>query len=208
MNRVAIIGAGMLGRQVAHHIQSDQGYQPAGFFDDYAKDAGGDGPLLGKVDDVDRLFAAGAFDQLIVGIGYMHFAYRWQCFERFRGRVPFLTFVHSSSWVDRSARVGAGSFLMPGVVVDDHVAIGENVFVQLGAAVSHHSTVGENCFLGPSAKIAGCVSVGRDCFLGVGSVVSDSVTLCPGVRTGAGAVVAASIEEAGLYVGVPARKVR
>jgi sugar O-acyltransferase (sialic acid O-acetyltransferase NeuD family) len=208
MKRIAIIGAGLLGQQIAHHILNDQGYEPVGFFDDSLQGMQGELPVLGKVQDAGSLFAKQAFDQLVVGIGYRHFTYRWDCFKRFSGQIPFLTFIHSSCWVDGSARIGAGSFLMPGTVIDDHVSIGENVFFQVGCSVSHHSIVQDNCFFGPRVTVAGCVTVERDCFLGVGSTVIDSVRICPGVQTGGGAVVIDSIEHSGLYVGVPARKVK
>ncbi len=208
MKRIAIIGAGLLGQQIAHHIKNDQGYEPVGFFDDNLTGALGNLPILGRVQDVDGCYANGSFDQLIIGIGYKHFTYRWQCFERFYPHIPFLTFVHSSCWVDGSAHIGAGSFLMPGVLIDDHVSIGENMFLQVGCSISHHSVIKENCFLGPRVTVAGCVTVERDCFLGVGSTLIDSVVICPGVQIGGGAVVIDSIDQAGLYVGVPARKVK
>ena len=208
MKRIAIIGAGLLGQQIAHHIKNDQGYEPVGFFDDNLAGLQISMPVLGKVQDVDRCYADGRFDQLIIGIGYHHFAYRWQCFQHFQTHIPFLTFIHSSCWVDKSTQIGTGSFLMPGTIIDDHASLGANVFLQVGCSISHHSTIKENCFLGPRVTVAGCVTVERDCFLGVGSTVIDSVRICPGVRTGGGAVVIDSIDQAGLYVGVPARKVK
>lgn len=210
MKRVAIIGAGLLGQQIAHHIKGDQGYEPVGFFDDYVTEMPirDYGSVLGRVTDVKRLYANGTFDQIIIGIGYKHFGYRWQCYEQLHNIVPFLTFVHSSCWVDKSAHIGEGSFLMAGTTIDDHVFIGENVFLQIGCSVSHHSTVKENCFLGPNVTLAGCVTVEMNCFLGVGSVLLDSISVASGVQIGGGAVVIDTIEEAGLYVGMPARKIR
>lgn len=208
MKRIAIIGAGLLGQQIAYHIKNDQGYDLVGFFDDNPVWPQEYAPVFGKVDDIEMVYAKKAFDQLIVGIGYEHFAYRWQCFHRFFSHIPFLTFIHSSCWVDKSASIGTGSFLMPGTIIDDHVTIGENVFVQVSCSISHHSMVKENCFLGPRVTLAGGVTVERDCFLGVGTTVIDWMNICPGVQTGGGAVVITSIKDAGLYVGVPARKIK
>ena len=138
MKRVAIIGAGLLGQQIAHHIKDDQGYEPIGFFDDHVSVMPTQeyGPVLGTVQDVEMRYAGGAFDQVIIGIGYKYFEYRWQCYQKFRDRIPFLTFIHSSCWVDKSSRIGEGSFLMPGTTVDDHVLIGENVFIQVSCSIS------------------------------------------------------------------------
>lgn len=208
MKRIAIIGAGLLGRQIAHYISTDQGYEPVGFFDDHLKVAEDGIVLLGTVDDVQAQYERGAFDQLVVGIGYAHSAYRWQCYERFKPGIPFLTFVHSTCWVDSTATIGAGSFLMPRCNIADHCVLGENVVLQVGCSINHHSTIDSNTFLGPGVTVAGCVVVGRDCFLGVGSVLIDSIGLTDGVRTGGGAVVTRSLTDAGLYVGVPAKKVK
>ena len=208
MKRIAIIGAGLLGQQIAHYIKGDQSYEPIGFFDDKVTNTQEHVPVLGKVQDVDSFYTNGAFDQLIIGIGYSHFAYRWQCFQRFQSNIPFLTFVHSSCWVDKSASIGAGSFLMPGTIIDDHVVIAENVFIQVACSISHHSSVSDNCFLGPGVTVAGCVKIEQNCFLGVGTIAIDSITIGPNIRTGGGAVIVDSIQEPGLYVGMPARRIK
>lgn len=208
MKRIAIIGAGLLGKQIAHYISTDQGYDPIGFFDDHVKIASGDVILLGTVNDVQAQYDYGVFDQLVIGIGYAHSAYRWQCFERFWPRIPFLTFIHSSCWIDTTATIGAGSVLMPRCSVADNCTLGNNVVLQIGCSINHHSKIEANTFLGPGVTLAGCVTVGRDCFLGVGSVLIDSINLVSGVQTGGGAVVTQSLSHAGLYVGVPAKKIR
>lgn len=210
MKRIAVIGAGLLGQQMAHYIKDDQDYEPIGFFDDFISTLPvmECGPILGTVQDVDRLFSRGLFDQLLVGIGYKYFDYRWQCFQRFQPHIPFLTFIHSSCFVDRSARIGTGSFLMPGSTVDNDVVIGKNVFVQVACSISHHSCLGDNCFLGPGVTVAGCVKVERDCFLGAGTISIDSVIIGPNIQTGGGTLIADSIQEPGLYVGVPARRIK
>lgn len=210
MKRVAIIGAGLLGQQIAHHILSDQGYDVIGFFDDFiiGKSNNEYGPMLGRVKDVKSLYAKHAFDQIIIGIGYKYFTYRWQCYEQLHTFIPFLTFIHSTCFVDKSAHIGDGSFLMPGTNIDDHVFIGDNVFAQISCSISHHSIIKENCFLGPNVTVAGCVTVERDCFLGVGSVLIDSITIASGIQTGGGAVVVNNLQDAGLYIGIPARKIK
>ncbi len=210
MKRVAIIGAGLLGQQMAHYVEEDGTGIIAGFFDDKVpvNTAVMQRKVLGSVNDVPSFYDAGQFDLLLIGIGYTHFAYRWECFTRFHPAIPFLSFAHSSCSLDRTAVLGVGSFLMPGCVVDNDTAIGRNTVIQSGCTISHHSEIGDNCFLGPGVRIAGCVRVGRGCFLGVGTVCIDSITLGSHIRTGGGAVLTKSALEKGLYVGVPARKIK
>jgi sugar O-acyltransferase (sialic acid O-acetyltransferase NeuD family) len=210
MKRIAIIGAGVLGQQIAHYIRTDQGFEPIGFFDDHVP-VGTKlqlGQVLGIVNDVGRFYDDDLFDQLIIGIGYSHSDYRWKCFRQFHLKIPFLTFAHSSCFIDSTAKIGDGSFLMPGSVVDNEVIIGKNVFIQIGCSISHHSTLGDNSFLAPGVKIAGFVDIGKSCFLGIGTVCIDSISVCANTRSGAGAVVTKPIPESGLYVGIPAKRVK
>ena len=210
MKRIAIIGAGLLGQQMAHYIRDDGRGVIAGFFDDRIPTGTAirQDTVLGTVNDVLVHYEKGEFDLLLIGIGYMHFAYRWDCFTRFQGKVPFFSFVHSSCFLDRTVSLGAGSFLMPGCVIDNDVIIGSNAFVQCACAISHHSTIGDNCFLGPGVRVAGCVTIGEGCFLGVGTVCIDSITIGSNVHTGGGTVVIDSLSEEGLYFGVPARRIK
>lgn len=210
MTQIAIIGAGMLGQQIAHHIATDQGYKIAGFFDDNFINISLSeyGPMLGTIADVENLYHQGLFDQVIIGIGYKHINYRWQCYEKLKNSVPFLTFVHSTAIVDKSAHIGPGSFIMAGTLIDDHVTIGENVFIQVGCSISHHSTIKNNCFLGPRVTVAGRVIIEENCFLGIGTILIDTISIATRVQTGGGAVVTKSISQAGLYVGIPAKKIK
>ena len=210
MKRVAIIGAGLLGQQMAHYVEADGKGVIAGFFDDKmpAGAAVKQNMVLGSVNDVPSFYENGRFDLLLIGIGYTHFAYRWECFTRFHPGIPFLSFFHSSCFLDSTASFGAGSFLMPGCVVDNDTTIGRNTVMQSGCMISHHSEIGDNCFLGPGVRVAGCVGIGQSCFLGVGTVCIDSIVIGSHVRTGGGAVLTDSVLEEGLYVGVPARKIK
>lgn len=210
MKRIAIIGAGLLGQQMAHYIQEDGEGVIIGFFDDRipVDTAFGQNRVIGSVNDVLSFYEKGEFELLLIGIGYMHFAYRWECFTRFYPKIPFLSFAHSSCFLDRTVILGAGSFLMPGCVVDNDAVIGRNTVIQIGCTISHHTTIGDNCFFGPGVRVAGCVEIRHSCFLGVGSICIDSLEIGPHVRTGGGALITDSILDEGLYVGAPVKKIK
>lgn len=206
MKRLGIIGSGDLGQLIAHHAASC-GYETAGFFDDFKTpgDLTPRGKVLGPIDAVSGRFADGDFEELMVAVGYRHLDFRWSCYERFRGAVPFATLVHPSCSVDASAEIGDGAFLLPGCVLDAGTRVGENALLNTGCVVAHDSSVGANCFLGPGVTLAGLITIGRSCFIGVGTTIIDRITIADGVQTGGGSVVIADLTEPGLYVGVPAR---
>ncbi|HET6430806.1 NeuD/PglB/VioB family sugar acetyltransferase [Dyella sp.] len=206
MKRLAIVGAGDLGIQIAHHACATGQWKLAGFFDDTRQPGSqvADAQVLGGVKDVAAAHAGGAFDALIVAIGYRHLAARSRIFEQFEGRIPFATVIHPSAIVDPTCRIGPGSVIYPGCVLDMGVTIDANVVVNVGCVIAHDSHVGRGCFLSPGVRLAGFVRIAPASTLGIGTVVIDNVTVGSGIRTGAGAVVIASIADPGLYVGVPA----
>ncbi|AYB33102.1 acetyltransferase [Chryseolinea soli] len=207
MKRLAIIGSGDLGQQIAYHAREDGHYEPAGFFDDF--EAPGTVKhgvqVWGGVNDVLATFERGAFDCLMIGIGYNHMAFRQQLYERFRNTVPFGKVIHSSSYIDKSASVGSGVFIYPGCVLDMDVEIKDNALLNVGCTIAHHSTVGEGSFLSPGVKVAGFTEISGGVILGIGTIVIDNIKIAPGVRTAGGAVVIDHLDRPGLYAGVPAQ---
>lgn len=205
MTRLAIVGAGDLGRLIAHHVAA-AGDTVVGFFDDVAP-AGTpvDGSVvLGPTASVESAFAAGRFDALLPAIGYRHFGVRRALFERLSAAVPFAVFVHRSAYVDASAELGPGTVVLPGCVLDRNVRIGRGVLLNTAVTIAHDSSVGDHSFLSPRVAVAGFVAIGECCNIGINTTVIDNVSIGDGVQTGGGAVVTRDLATPGLYVGVPA----
>lgn len=205
--RVAIVGAGALGQQMAQHLRQDGRYVVVGFYDDVlpVHQATAYGPVLGRSAAAAAAYTAGAYDQLLLGIGYNHLAARQGLFDELAAAVPFATFVHARAWVDVSAELAPGCFLSPGCVLDLNVRLGPNSFLYSGCVVAHDTVLAGHSFLAPAVQLAGHVMVAERCFLGVGTTVADSLRLGPDIRTGAGTVVVRDLTNPGTYVGVPAR---
>lgn len=207
MKRLAIIGAGDLGVQLAHLAEATGQYTLAGFFDDTRMPGGtvSGATILGNVDAIADLHAQGSFDCLVVAIGYKHLRARKAIYERFAGTIAFATLVHPSAIVDPTCTLGEGAVIYTGCVLDMDAKIGANTLLNAGCVIAHHSEIGDSCFLSPAVGIAGFVTVAPGCVLGIGTVVIDNIHIASGTRTGAGAVVTRSIKQPGLYLGIPAR---
>lgn len=207
MKRLAIIGAGDLGRQIAYHAVADKHFHLIGFFDDFQKRGELiDGyPVLGGLDDIEIIYRGGHFDVLLVGIGYKHFLLRENVFDRFSPFIPFGSLIHSSAYVDRSCHIGDGTIIYPGCTLDMNVVIGNNTLINAGCIIAHDSRVGNHAFLSPGVNVAGFVSIGDSTKLGIGTIVIDNVSVGVAIQTGAGAVVVESLVAKGLYIGVPAK---
>lgn len=207
MKTLAIIGAGHLGRQIAHYATADGHYANIVFFDDVVNEPKVMGfPVLGGIDKVREAFQNNQFTQAIIGIGYHHLAVRQHLFETLD--VPFATLIHSTSWVDPSARVEPGCVIYPGCHIDAQCVISSNTVLNIGCTVAHDTVIGRHNFLSPRVALAGFIKTGSRCTLGINSTVIDSITLASDVRLGGGTVVIKNLDMPGLYVGNPQRFVR
>lgn len=208
-SRIAIIGGGALGQQMAQHLRQ-QGIRVVGFFDDTLPlGSTAAGAVLGPVAAAPDSYVAGVFDELFLGVGYQHMARRQQLFEHLEAAgVPFGQFVHPSAYIDASVKLGPGTFISPGCVLDLNVQLAANVLLYTGCVIAHDTRVGAHTLLGPGVRLAGRVQVGARCFLGISTTVIDSLELGADVRTGGGAVVIQHLPDPGTYVGVPARRLR
>jgi sugar O-acyltransferase (sialic acid O-acetyltransferase NeuD family) len=207
MKKLAIIGSGDLGQQIAHHALIDRHYKPIGFFDDWAKkgDIKHSLPVLGKTENVHHAFEEGLFDVLMIGIGYKHIQKRKELFELFKGKIPFANIIHSSCYVDESVEYGEGNFIYPGCVLDMKVKLRDNIILNVGCTIAHDTAIDKHCIFAPAVKVAGFVEIGECVNLGIGTVVIDNLKISPYIKSGAGAIVTKNLDIAGLYVGVPAK---
>jgi sugar O-acyltransferase (sialic acid O-acetyltransferase NeuD family) len=206
MKKLAIIGAGDLGQLIAYHATNDRHYSVVGYFDDtkIKGESIEEVTVLGNLSEVEKQYNEGAFDCLMIGIGYNHILARKKIFNELHKLIPFGTIAHSSCYVDSSVKIGEGSFLLPGCIIDRNVEIGKNVLLNTGCVIAHDTSIHNHCFLSPAVKIAGKTIIGECCVLGINTTVIDHIVVEPFIKTGAGSVVIKNLMEPGLYVGIPA----
>ncbi|MGI3782238.1 MAG: acyltransferase [Janthinobacterium lividum] len=105
--------------------------------------------------------------------------------------------------------IGDGSFVNHGCFfAAGDIVLGRNVFLAKGVTLS----TGDHR-LGPHEKragedVQGPIVVEDGCWLGINVVVLRGVRVAAGCVVGAGAVVTKDTEPDGVYVGVPARRIR
>lgn len=203
--KIAIIGAGDLGKQILH-LANKNGYNVVGFFDDYCKESQIEGkPVLGGVDNVRN--KSDKYDSVVIAIGYKHMDVRNRLYAKLKLHgVKFATIIDKTALLDSTVVIGEGTVITSGVVLDKGVTIEENVFINVACCIAHDSVIGAHSFLAPRVAIAGFTHVGKMSFLGINSTIIDNLCLPSKIRLGAGAVVISNLEGSGLYVGVPAIK--
>jgi len=133
---------------------------------------------------------------------------REQAYERLRALgYRFMTVVHPSAVVAKSAQLGEGVQLMAGAIVQPGASVGDNSLVNTGAQLDHDCVVGRHVHLAPGATLSGAVRVGNASHIGTGATVVQGITIGARCLIAAGAVVTADVADADRVAGVPARRI-
>jgi len=122
--------------------------------------------------------------------------------------ITFATLISPSAKICLEAKVGIATLVSHGAYVGPAALVGSGVILNTHSIIEHEAYIGDFTHISVNAVVAGRSKIGSNVFLGAGAVVIDSVTVCSDVVIGAGAVVTESIDEPGVYVGVPARRVK
>lgn len=209
MKTLGIIGSGILGLQIAHYAITDKHYDKVVFIDDFAVEKEKSGyPIIGNSNDVEKLYKQGYFDELIIGIGYKHLKVRKELYEKFSDIIPFGKIIHSTCWLDPTAKIKEGCFFYPNSTIDYRSVVSENTIIANDCTIAHDVIIGSHSFFSARIAVAGFVETGEQCFFGINSTIIDNVKIIDNTQLGAGTVVIKSIGKSGLYVGNPAKFIR
>ncbi len=161
-----------------------------------------DAPVIGKVSDAARVVSSN--DDWIVAIGDVRKRLDLITSLRTRLGAPAVL-VHPDATVSRFARLGAGTVVMAGAVINVDSVIGDGCIINTGASVDHDCILGDGVHICPGTHLGGSVKVGEGSWIGIGSAVRHGVRIGRYVTVGAGAAVVSDLPDGVTVVGVPAK---
>ena len=214
MERLVIIGAGGVGREVLdvveamnlEHASTSSGrFDVVGFLDDREPDL--DlvpepgvphlGPVAGLPDLPDEV-------SFVIGIADTIVRAEIDALGRSLGRrSPVL--VHPTASLGRAVELGPGSVVFAQASLTNHIRLGRGVQVHPGATIGHDTTVADYVTVCPQVAVSGNVAVERGVWLGTSSCINQGLSVGEGATVGSGAAVIRDVPPKVTVVGVPAR---
>lgn len=122
--------------------------------------------------------------------------------------VNWYTAIHPSAVVSKFAAIGEGSAILANATVNADATIGKHCILNTACVIEHDNKLYDFVHISPRAALAGNVTVGECSQVGIGAAVRQGITICADCIVGAGAAVVKDIFEDGIYIGVPARRLR
>lgn len=202
--KLLIIGASGHGKVIADIALKMNKWNSIAFLDDDKSIKS----LMGfKVIDTTNEISAykGEFD-IFVGIGDNNTREKiHNKLETMSCNIPVL--IHPSAIIGSQVNIDAGTVVMAGVIINCCTRIGKGCIINTGSTIDHDNSIEDFVHISPGAHLAGSVNVGQRSWLGIGSIVSNNVNITNDCKMGAGSVVIKEVNEPGVYVGVPVRRV-
>jgi sugar O-acyltransferase (sialic acid O-acetyltransferase NeuD family) len=212
IKKIAIYGAGGLGREVAGGIRriNNSGFEKwdiVGYYDD-SKSIGTMishyGQVLGGMNELNAVNEPLA---LAIAVGDPHA--RKLIHERITNpNIYYPNIVAPSFKVldDRTFAMGQGNIIQDGCSATCDVVVGNFNVLNGSNVLGHDVTVGDFNVLMPGVRLSGAVKMGDCNLMGVDSVVLQGVKIGYNVTLGAGSVLMTKPKDSMTYIGVPAKK--
>lgn len=201
---VVVLGAGGHAKVVIATLH-EAGYKVTTLLDDDKEKVGNEIFHVPVAGGVDRLKDYG-FCQALIALGDNQKRELIALF--FKGCCDWITAVHPMAVVHESVKIGKGTIVFAGTVIQPDTSIGNHVIINTGATVDHDCRIGNFVHLAPGVHLAGNVSIGDGAFLGIGTSVVPGKTIGEKAVVGAGSLVINDIPSFTKVAGVPARPIR
>lgn len=198
MEKIVILGNGGHARSLVDIIEREKRYEIAGYVvnenDPDMPDAkyprlGGDAQLL-------QIFQGGVKNAAL-GVGYMgNSGLREKLWEQLKQIGFFLPVICDPSAVlAEDARIGEGSFIGKGSIVNANASVGKMCIINTGAIIEHDCEVEDFSHISVGSVLCGNVKVGAASFVGANATVIQGVSIGRGCVIGAGTTIRKDLKD-------------
>lgn len=207
MKAILVVGAGGHSKVIVDILQQNGEYEIAGLIDRSGTRGFWGIPVVGSDEDLDRLREELHIEYAFVALG------KGQLREKVTQKVvdaglEIISVLSKTAIISSRARIGKGTVVMPGAIINADAVIGNGCIVNTNASIDHECEIGDYTHVAPGCALSGKTIVGRQCLLGTGCRVIDGVHIGDNTIVGAGTVVIGSLEGNCTVVGVPGKIIK
>lgn len=206
MRQLWILGGGGHAKSVIDAARSSAEYEVVGVLDDKEISLGtavSGVPVRGPI-TIEAIRDL-RVDLAVIAIGNNRI--RAAIAKSFDGMIAWATVLHSVAYVAPDVRLGHGTVICAGAVVQPASVIGRHVIANTSCSIGHDCLLGDFVHVGPGVNLAGGVRIGSGALMGIGSRAVPMCSIGTWSTVGAGGVVTSDIPDGVTAVGTPARVV-
>ncbi|MDY0278746.1 MAG: acetyltransferase [Acholeplasma sp.] len=198
VKELIIIGNGTHSKVVSE-IAVENGYTVIGFIESSSDKKN----TLGTLSDLDQIKIKYPNAFFFIALGSNEI--RKEIAEKHPDLV-YATLISKNAYVSASASIKEGTVIMHRAVVNTNATIGSHSIVNTGAIIEHDNKIGNFTYITSGVTVGSSTTIGDLCLIGMNSTIRNNIHITSNVTIGMGGVVTRSIDEAGIYIGIPAKK--
>ncbi len=164
-----------------------------------------DNPVVNELAGSPVVHSADGLSPIIVTIGDCQI--RKEIVQKL-GEREYVTVVHPKSTKAASVKLGYGTVVMAGAIMNPFVDVGNHCIINTGASLDHDVRIGDFVHIAPHSTLCGDVEVGEGTWIGAGTTVIQGIHIGKNCYIGAGSIVVKDIPDNTLCYGNPARVIK
>jgi sugar O-acyltransferase (sialic acid O-acetyltransferase NeuD family) len=133
---------------------------------------------------------------------------RFDIAQRLPKGIQFFTFVHPTALIMDNVEIGEGSFIGAYSILTTNIKLGKHVILNRGNHIGHDCIIGDYFSAMPGAIVSGNVTIYSLVYMGSNSSIREKLSIHSLSTIGMNSAVVKHIEEVGVYVGVPSKKIK
>ena len=132
---------------------------------------------------------------------------RFDLIQRLPKETKYFTHIHQSALIlGDDVEIGEGSIICAGTVLTTNIKLGRHAHLNLQTTIGHDCVIGDYFTTAPGAKISGNCKIYDCVYVGTNSSIKEKISIHSLVTIGLNSGVVKDINEVGVYVGTPAKK--
>lgn len=122
--------------------------------------------------------------------------------------LDYATAIHPSAIISPYSKIGAGTVIMQGSIVQSDVVIGNHCIINSGSSIDHECVIGDYVHISPHATLCGNVKIGEGSWIGAGTTIIPGIKIGEWCVIGAGSTVIFDVPDNTVVVGSPAKEIK
>ncbi|MCE2613091.1 acetyltransferase [Flavobacteriaceae bacterium D16] len=211
MKNVVIFGASGHGSVIMDCIEKEGKYKTIGFLDSIKqKGIEHNGlEILGSEYDLPFILHKYKVFGGIVAIGDNWKRYQVvQKIKKITPRFRFISVIHPNSIIGNNVRIGEGTAIMPGVIINTNSKVGKHCILNTFSSLDHDGVMQDFSSLAPRVGIGGNFFLGKYSAICLGARIIENIKIGQHSVIGAGSLVLRSVPEHTLAYGSPSKIIR
>ena len=133
---------------------------------------------------------------------------RYDIVQRLPKETKFFSFIHPTALIMDNVEIGDGSFIGAYSILTTNIKIGKHTILNRGNHIGHDCIIGDYFSAMPGAIVSGNVTISDIVYMGNNSSIREKLSIHSSSIIGMNSAVVKNISEPGVYVGVPAKKIK